>query len=440
MSLVRSDLQSNDRGRALDQATQCRRLVPDLMPSEDAHPANVMAVLREADDRLVKQHLGRLTVTSAPTSHCPVYLNGRPLGTTPFVLERAAAGDYRVQAECNGASGRVHMVKLGDQPVTLAIDTHLDLAISSDPRLSLHYANDGEALARAVSDATQLGRDVSASDVILLHVQDGKAELLRVRVAQQRLAARAVAPWTEQGFSLPALAQALAALADGEQADPPGYRETIDDAVSEMAEHKYDEARALFARAHQLAPSARTHRGLGLAEFSLRNYEACIDQLEAALQSEAKPLQGDLRQETERLLKRARTYVGLVDVKSEPAATEVLVDESFARPADAPLRLTAGAHVLDLTIPGHSLVRRHVQVRGGERQTLRVVLASPSHERAERAERRWYKSPWLWTAVGLAAASAAVGVAFAVRDPGTRTSDAWGGSTGRVANGPGRTP
>jgi hypothetical protein len=121
LSLVRSALQAGKRDLALEQATRCRRLVPDLMPSEDAHPANVVGVLMEADNLLRRMRIGQLTVTSAPENGCSVYVNDRHLGTTPFLLERAAAGDYRVQVECNVA--RVHVMQLGDHPVNLLVDT-----------------------------------------------------------------------------------------------------------------------------------------------------------------------------------------------------------------------------------------------------------------------------------------------------------------------------
>lgn len=80
LSLVRSALQEGKRDLARDQATRCRRLVPDLTPSRTAHPADVIGVLAEADDLLVRMHTGYLAVHSAPEQNCSVYLNGRHLG------------------------------------------------------------------------------------------------------------------------------------------------------------------------------------------------------------------------------------------------------------------------------------------------------------------------------------------------------------------------
>lgn len=216
LSLVRSVLLSGNRELALEQATSCRRLVPDLMPSEQVHPANVVGVLAEADNMLRRMRIGHLTVRSAPETGCSVYVNGRHLGTTPFRLERAAAGNYRVQVECGNTLARVHVVQLGDQPATLAVDTQLDRAVVSDPRLLLRYGTAKEAREQAVSHATELGREVGATDAILVGVHNEHAELLRVQVEEQRLVASASVPWSEHhGFPRRAVEQAIAALTEG---------------------------------------------------------------------------------------------------------------------------------------------------------------------------------------------------------------------------------
>ena len=103
-------------------------------------------------------------------------------------------------------------------------------------------------------------------------------------------------------WALPVEAQtsggpAPAAPASGASADlePAGYRDTVERAVLEFAAGHFEESRALFARAHALFPNARTLRGLGMAEFELRNYVIAIEHLEAALANQARPLDEDLR-------------------------------------------------------------------------------------------------------------------------------------------------
>jgi hypothetical protein len=216
LSLVRNSLHEGKREDAVEHAMRCRRLVPDLAPSDTAHPANVVGVLAEADDLLRRMRTGKLTVKSQPDTACSVYLNGRHLGTTPFVLDRAASGEYRVQVECApGRPGRVHTVLLGDEPVSMAVDTAFDRAVFSDPRLFLSYETERSARRFLVEHAASVGRDVRAEDVVLLRVQNDVAELVRVHVAQNRMVGRARATFTSAGFDRASLSKAIAALAEG---------------------------------------------------------------------------------------------------------------------------------------------------------------------------------------------------------------------------------
>ncbi len=207
---------------------------------------------------------------------------------------------------------------------------------------------------------------------------------------------------------------------------PPGYREAIDEALAELSQHHYEEARALFARAHGLYPNARTLRGLGFADFELRHYVACIEQLTAALEERERPLDAALRADTEHLLARARTFVGRVELEARPAAFSLLVDGA-ERPLGE-LTLDPGQHQLELFAAGYEPERRTVNVAGGSTQTLTVVFmhGAPSRD----APRRLVRNPWLWTALGAVVAGAAVGTYFALRDPGAKTEAPWGGSAG----------
>ncbi len=227
LSLVRNALHEGKREEAVDHAMRCRRLVPDLAPSDSSHPANVVGVLAEADDLLRRMRTGKLTVKSQPDTNCSVYLNGRHLGTTPFVLDRAASGEYRVQVECAvGRPGRVHTVQLGDEPVSMVVDTAFDRAVFSDPRLFLSYETERAARRFLIEHAANVGRDARAEDVVLLRVQGDVAELVRVHVAQNRMAGRARATWTSAGFERGSLAKAIAALSEGRvEAEPLGTPE-----------------------------------------------------------------------------------------------------------------------------------------------------------------------------------------------------------------------
>jgi hypothetical protein len=186
-----------------------------------------VGVLAEADDLLRRMRTGKLTVTSQPDKACSVYLNGRHLGTTPFVLDRAASGEYRVQVECAPSkAGRVHTVQLGDEPVSMTVDTAFDRAVFSDPRLWLGYDTERSARKAALEHAVAIGREVRAEDVVLVRVQGDVAELTRVRVQQARLAGRARASWNGSAFERASLTKAVAALSEGRiEAEPLGELE-----------------------------------------------------------------------------------------------------------------------------------------------------------------------------------------------------------------------
>ena len=106
------------------------------------------------------------------------------------------------------------------------------------------------------------------------------------------------------------------------------YEGLVTRAVAEFEARNFAEARALFLQAHELRPTARTLRGIGVTEFELRNYVDSVARLEEALASKVRPLEGELRAQTEASLERARAFVGRIDVKVTPkdASVRVLVD------------------------------------------------------------------------------------------------------------------
>lgn len=201
--------------------------------------------------------------------------------------------------------------------------------------------------------------------------------------------------------------------------EPDGYRTLVDEALHEYDLGNYAEARSLFARAHRLFPNARTHRGLGKTEFELRNYEASITNLEAALQSQVRPLDERLRVETEQLLSRARAFVGSLVIETKPAATELRIDDQLVPHTGGPISLSVGEHLIDAQAPGYASERRRVQITGEQPEHITIVFSRPLAPAPPPApQARWYKNPWLWTAIGVVAAGAAAGTAVAVTRDG----------------------
>ena len=210
------------------------------------------------------------------------------------------------------------------------------------------------------------------------------------------------------------------------QPAPDGYDELIAQAVREFDTRNFAEARALFSKAHALRPNARTLRGIGITEFELRNYVDSVARLEEALASPVRPLEGELRAQTEASLARARTFVGRVELQTLPAqaAARVKVDGAeVERAPDRALTLAIGEHVVAVEANGYAEATRALSIKGGEQLRLTIELQalgsrpapalatrSVAHERerdADGGDSVW-SSPWLWTAVGVVRVGGAV--------------------------------
>jgi hypothetical protein len=224
--------------------------------------------------------------------------------------------------------------------------------------------------------------------------------------------------------------------------EPPGYREAVDSAIAEYEAGQFTESRSLFERAHGLFPNARALRGMGMAEFELRNYPASIYFLEQALASPVRPLQNELRTETEKLLARARGFVGRVKLVLEPQdATVALNGTRLQLGTDRGLNLIVGDYTLQVSAEGYVTDQRPLRIAGGEEQTVSVQLTKTAPAPAQALQPTAAKdgdgdsvfaSPWLLAAVGVAVAGAAVGVGFAVAGGEGDRIEPSGGSAGVV--------
>ncbi len=183
---------------------------------------------------------------------------------------------------------------------------------------------------------------------------------------------------------LAAANQAIAAPAPAAQ--DPGetsqYRAMLEEAVSEYDAHRYEEARALFRRAHEISPNARTLRGIGMASFELREYVEALRSLEASLADKRRALTATQRQQVETLIERTRAFVGRFFLKLSPKETLVRVDGTPAAiETDGSLLLSFGRHALAAEAPASVSENREINVIGGERQELSFQLrpeASPA--------------------------------------------------------------
>jgi hypothetical protein len=219
------------------------------------------------------------------------------------------------------------------------------------------------------------------------------------------------------------------ARAEDRRKDPSGYSDAVQQGLAELEAGNYPEAREELLRAHGLFPNARTLRGLGMVEFELRNYVACVSYLEEALASSVKPLDQNLRADARSLLERARRYLGELALEVEPHNAHVSIDGKRIEPEQRrTLLLDVGSHMLVVQAPGYVTDKRSIRVQGGQRSELRVELTLPEPEEpvqvvkppklaldpaAPRFERTpAYKKWWVWTTVIVVAAAGATTAAI----------------------------
>jgi hypothetical protein len=170
------------------------------------------------------------------------------------------------------------------------------------------------------------------------------------------------------------------------------YRALLEDAVSEYDARRYEEARALFRRAHAVSPNARTLRGIGMASFELREYVEALRSLEASLIDKRRPLTSIQRQQVQSLVDRARAFVGRFLVHLSPKDAVLRVDGTPATlEDDGSLLLGFGRHFLTAEARGKNTENREVNVIGGEREDLAFELradltAAPRTQRPVRGE------------------------------------------------------
>jgi hypothetical protein len=191
-------------------------------------------------------------VESKPETGCATFVNGRHLGVTPFRLDRAAEGEYRVQVECGRAPGRVHLVHLGEKPVELTVDFELDRALHSEGRIALVYDSLHEAKRLAKQHGVEVARHVRAEELVLVSVADEHAELSRLSVAQAAVLGRSHVPWSQtQNRENPELGRAIDALLEGRIEEVP---DTL------VADAPQAPARTTLAQEPQLLPPPETAR------------------------------------------------------------------------------------------------------------------------------------------------------------------------------------
>jgi hypothetical protein len=209
-------------------------------------------------------------------------------------------------------------------------------------------------------------------------------------------------------------------VAHAEDLSTGSYEDFVQRGVSEFEQGHWEEAHAMFLRAHELQPNARTFRGIGMSAYELRSYVESSEALAASLSDTRKPLTADQRVAVTGLLQRARDFVVAYDVALTPPHVELSVDGQPATLRNGKLLLDAGTRVIVARAVGYEEQREQVRVVPGTTSSLvfelRPKVSTAADARLEGPVSPHTKShrPWTWALAGSAVAAGAVAVAVGV--------------------------
>lgn len=187
---------------------------------------------------------------------------------------------------------------------------------------------------------------------------------------------RLLIPFALAAVLVVVLAVVLQGTARAQSAPAPAeYRRVLREAIGEFNAGRFEEARALFRQAHEMSPSARTLRSIGMASYELRDYADAFRSLNEALASTGNPLTRRQRREVEELLQNTRAFLGRFYLVVEPPGADVAVDSvAPGRDADGSILLALGRHTITAELDGYEPGSLSLTVEGGEDRELRLQL------------------------------------------------------------------
>jgi tetratricopeptide (TPR) repeat protein len=155
----------------------------------------------------------------------------------------------------------------------------------------------------------------------------------------------------------------------------PAYRSAIEEALREFELGNWNEALALFQKAHAIEPNARTLRGIGFCLFENRRYVDAMRHLEQAMVDTRSPLSPAQRSSTQQVLERAAAFVAHVSVQLSPPEARLSIDGKET-PLDrsGALLLDPGEHELSASAPDHAARSLHVVLESGKNEPVQLAL------------------------------------------------------------------
>jgi hypothetical protein len=159
------------------------------------------------------------------------------------------------------------------------------------------------------------------------------------------------------------------------RAQSASYDELIGQALTAYQAEQWDEARRLFELAHGLEPTARTLRTIGMSAFNQQDYVAALQNLEAALFEQRRPLTEEQRAHVRQLIRDVDAELGRFRLRVSPEGARLMVDgKSPALSRDGELVLTPGRHEVVVSKADYPSIVQRLEVQAGDRSLLELAL------------------------------------------------------------------
>jgi hypothetical protein len=153
-------------------------------------------------------------------------------------------------------------------------------------------------------------------------------------------------------------------------------RELFRDGVKAAERSQWTKAHASFLAAWSLKQHYQILGNLGTSEAMLGKWRDAAEHLSRYLR-EAPKEKVEERKSAEALLTQARTKVGAITVRVEPAGAEVFVDGKAAgkAPLEGEMFVEPGAHVVEAKLEGYAAAKKDVSAGAGAAQAVEMRLA-----------------------------------------------------------------
>ncbi len=167
------------------------------------------------------------------------------------------------------------------------------------------------------------------------------------------------------------------------QPTPDSYEHWIDRALEAVNAGDWATAYSAFGHAHELEPSARALRGMGVVSFRMGRYARAVSLLQQALQERSKPLDAKLRRYVQRLMDELTPLVARRQIIVNAEPVHIAVDgESAYADASGEIILDPGTHMLRVDADGYNGQELPIDVAAGTTAQIEISLLSQPPDEA----------------------------------------------------------